>query len=88
MTTKKVPIRTCVACNQSKPKRDLLRVVRCPDGSMVVDLRGKVSGRGAYLCRTRECIDLGIKNHRLERALDHAIAPELVQELFQATPTN
>ncbi len=81
-------MRTCVACNQSKPKRDLLRVVRRPDGSMVVDMRGKVSGRGAYLCRARECIELGIKNHRLERALEQPIAPDLVQELFQATLTN
>lgn len=81
-------MRTCVACNQSSPKRDLLRVVRCPDGSMVVDLKGKVSGRGAYLCRTRECIELGIKNRRLERALEHPVEPQLLQTLLEATHVN
>ncbi len=80
-------MRTCVSCNQSKPKRDLLRVVRCPDGTMVVDLKGKVSGRGAYLCRERECIERGISNRRLERVLEHPLAPELVQTLLETIHT-
>lgn len=55
---------------------------------MVVDLKGKVSGRGAYVCRTRECIELGMKNRRLERALDHPIEPPLLQTLLEATQTH
>jgi len=66
---KHIPLRTCVACRQSKPKRSLVRVVRTPTGEVVVDPTGKKAGRGAYLCVARSCWDLALKKHLLEHAL-------------------
>jgi len=64
-----VPQRTCVACRTVKHKRELVRLVRLPDGSVEVDHDGKMVGRGAYLCRAHECWHIGLKNGRLEYAL-------------------
>jgi predicted RNA-binding protein YlxR (DUF448 family) len=60
MRHKHVPQRTCSACREVKPKRELIRVVRTPEGTVVVDEMGKASGRGAYLCRARACWEKGI----------------------------
>lgn len=67
--TKPVPQRTCLACRQTKAKRELVRLVRTPDGDVEVDTSGRKRGRGAYLCPTRECWGQGLKGNRLERAL-------------------
>jgi len=64
-----VPQRTCVACRQTNAKRQLVRIVRAPDGSVTIDPSGKRSGRGAYLCSTTECWDAGLKRGVLSRAL-------------------
>ena len=71
-----VPQRTCVACRQTTIKRQLVRVVRAPDGSVSIDLSGKRSGRGAYLCSTSECWDAGLKRGVLSRALKIETIPE------------
>lgn len=84
VTVKKVPVRTCVACMTARPKRELIRVVRRVDGSLEVDRRGKVSGRGAYLCPTVECLDRALQGHRLERTLKVEIGPEVLAQLRQA----
>lgn len=63
------PIRSCVACGRTADKRDLIRVVRSPDGLVSVDATGKKSGRGAYLCRALACLDTALKSRRLERGL-------------------
>jgi predicted RNA-binding protein YlxR (DUF448 family) len=76
-----VPIRTCVACRATDEKRDLLRVVRQPDGSVLYDPKGKLSGRGAYICASASCIALARKQKRLERSLKVSSVPE---ELFNA----
>jgi hypothetical protein len=60
MRPKHVPQRTCIACRQVKSKRELIRVVRAPDGKVFVDETGKANGRGAYLCRDRACWEKGI----------------------------
>ena len=78
---RRVPQRTCVACRQVRAKRDLIRVVRTPDGLVTIDPIGKKSGRGAYLCRTRPCWELGLKRGVLERALKQALPPESRPEL-------
>jgi predicted RNA-binding protein YlxR (DUF448 family) len=65
---KHVPLRTCIACREVKAKRELVRVVRTADG-IVVDERGKVAGRGAYLCKARKCWREGLKGNRLEYVL-------------------
>src|SRR5215203_2998908 len=64
-----VPQRTCVACRQTGDKRGLVRIVRTPDAQVVIDLTGKRSGRGAYLCHTRACWDTALKRGVLARAL-------------------
>lgn len=77
MTTKKVPMRKCTGCNEMKPKRELVRVVRSPQGEVSLDLVGKKPGRGAYICKNKECLKLAKKAKRIERALDCQISPEL-----------
>jgi hypothetical protein len=79
MKLKHIPIRTCVACRETDEKRDLLRVVRIPDGSVVYDAKGKLSGRGAYVCATANCIALARKQRKLERSLKIDRVPD---ELF------
>lgn len=69
MRQKHVPLRTCIACRQIRPKREMVRVVRPPEGGVLIDERGKAAGRGAYLCRCRRCWTLAFKERRLEHAL-------------------
>jgi predicted RNA-binding protein YlxR (DUF448 family) len=76
LRVRKVPERTCVACRQPQPKRNLIRLVRTSDGAVEIDATGKKSGRGAYLCRYRQCWDTGLGR----RALDHALKIQLTQE--------
>jgi predicted RNA-binding protein YlxR (DUF448 family) len=71
-----VPERTCVACRQTRPKRELIRVVRTPDGHVELDPTGKKSGRGAYVCARRSCWDLALRKGRLEHELHVTISPE------------
>lgn len=73
---KHVPQRTCVACHQVKPKRELLRIVRTPQGRVEMDPTGKKSGRGAYLCATRSCWTTALKKKRLEQELETTISEE------------
>jgi predicted RNA-binding protein YlxR (DUF448 family) len=71
-----VPIRTCIACKQSKPKRELLRVVRTPDGHVLMDATGKRSGRGAYLCARLSCWQDALKKKRLEQEFETTLSDE------------
>jgi len=70
---KKVPMRMCVACREMKPKKELLRVVRTPEGAVEVDRTGRKNGRGAYLCGTVDCLNKAVKTRALERALQQKI---------------
>lgn len=78
---KHVPQRTCVACRQVKNKRDLVRIVRTDDNSLVVDNTGKKPGRGAYLCRDKECWEKGLKSNYLARVLRMSPSPQDQQRL-------
>jgi predicted RNA-binding protein YlxR (DUF448 family) len=71
---KHVPLRTCVACRQVRPKRELLRIVRTPQGHVELDGTGKKTGRGAYLCANRACWELALRKRRLEHELETDIA--------------
>jgi predicted RNA-binding protein YlxR (DUF448 family) len=71
-----VPERTCVACKQQRPKRELIRIVRTPDGHVVLDPTGKISGRGAYLCARRSCWEPALRKGKLEREFDIALLAE------------
>jgi predicted RNA-binding protein YlxR (DUF448 family) len=71
-----VPQRTCIVCRQVRPKRELIRVVRTPDGHILLDPTGKKSGRGAYLCARRSCWEPALHQGRLEREFEIAIPAE------------
>ena len=73
---KHIPQRTCVACRTKRPKRELIRVVRTPDGSAVVDETGKQGGRGAYLCPSRECWQKALSGAMLNKALRVSLTEE------------
>jgi predicted RNA-binding protein YlxR (DUF448 family) len=73
---KHIPLRTCISCRETKPKRELLRVVRTPDGHVMIDATGKKSGRGAYLCARLSCWENAIKKKRLEQEFEQALAEE------------
>ena len=81
MKVKKIPQRMCVGCQTMKNKKELLRVVRTPEGVIVLDSTGKKAGRGAYVCNSQECLAKAVKEKRLERALQHAVGPEVYEEL-------
>ncbi len=83
MKVKKIPMRTCVACRTTRPKKELIRVVRLPAGSVVIDRKGKVSGRGAYICESLACFDQAVKTNKLERALEVALAEDVIEQLRQ-----
>ena len=82
---KKIPVRQCAACREKREKRDLLRVVRTPEGQVVFDPRGKVSGRGVYICRSRQCLERAIKSRVFERTLELPLPEETVQALREQT---
>jgi predicted RNA-binding protein YlxR (DUF448 family) len=78
---KKVPVRLCVACRQPKAKKELLRIVKSPEGMLKLDTTGKAQGRGAYICPEIECLDKAKKTKALERALDYPLTEELYNEV-------
>ena len=81
MAEKKIPLRKCIGCGEMKPKKELIRVVKSPEGEISVDLTGKKSGRGAYICPDKSCFQKARKAKRLERALEAQI-PENVYDLM------
>lgn len=81
MINKKKPARTCMACNEQKEKNDLIRIVKSKDGIIDVDLTGKKSGRGAYICKSEACLDKLIKSKRLERIFEQEISSEIYESL-------
>ncbi len=81
MQQKKMPMRQCLGCREHKPKKELIRVVRSPEGTISLDFRGKASGRGAYVCPQADCLKKAIRARALERALDCAIPAEVYDQL-------
>ena len=75
---KKIPERKCVGCNERKPKNELVRVLRTPEGEIQIDRTGKKSGRGAYLCRSTACFAKAIKARRLQTALECEIQDNMI----------
>ena len=78
---KKIPMRQCLGCREAKPKKELIRVVRSPEGQISLDFKGKASGRGAYICHDPLCLKKAIKSKALERAFSTQIPPELYDTL-------
>lgn len=84
---KHVPLRSCIACREKRPKRELIRIVRTPEGTIEIDPKGKRSGRGAYLCRKPGCWDAALQPRNLSQALKGEVGAEEVAELkVQALP--
>lgn len=81
MANKSKPERMCVGCKEMKQKRSLIRVVKTPDGEIKIDGMGKMSGRGAYICRDLACLQKAVKSKGLERSLKVAISDEVKDEL-------
>ena len=81
MKPKKRPMRMCVGCREMKPKRELIRVVRAPDGTVSMDPVGKKPGRGAYVCRQEACLTRAIRQRQLERQLEVQLTPEVSEAL-------
>jgi len=77
----KVPMRMCVGCREMKPKQELIRVVRSPEGAISMDRRGKASGRGAYICQSAECLAKAKKSRALERQLEVNIEEAVFETL-------
>ena len=81
MKVKKIPLRTCVVTREKLPKQELLRVVRTPEGNVVVDDSGKMNGRGAYICNNVECLEKLKKSKRLNRVFEINISDEIYESL-------
>ena len=78
---KKIPMRQCVGCREMKPKKELIRVVRSPEGQVSLDFRGKLPGRGAYVCPNPACLAKAKKSKALERAFSAPLPEEVYQAL-------
>ena len=78
---KKIPLRRCVGCGEHFPKNTLMRVLRTPDGEIVLDLVGKASGRGAYLCKNATCLKRARKSGKISASLECAIPEEVYDRL-------
>lgn len=89
MKPKKIPMRMCLGCNEMKPKKELIRVVKSPEGEICLDFTGKKSGRGAYICRSVECFNKARKGRRLEKAfsckIDAGVYDAMAEELGNET---
>ncbi|MBQ4550625.1 MAG: YlxR family protein [Oscillospiraceae bacterium] len=83
MQQKKIPQRQCMGCRERKEKRELIRVVRAPDGGVSLDFRGKAPGRGAYICPEMACLKKAIRSKALERSLEVPIPEEIYARLEQ-----
>ncbi|MDU2065769.1 MAG: YlxR family protein [Sporomusaceae bacterium] len=84
MKQKKIPQRLCVGCQELKNKKELTRIVRSPEGEVSIDPTGKKAGRGAYVCKSKVCLEQAFKGKRLERSLKQVIDPAVYQVLLES----
>ncbi len=78
---KKIPMRQCLGCREMKPKRELIRVVRSPEGEISIDFKGKAPGRGAYVCHDLQCLKRAVKSRAISRAFEIEIPQEIYDRL-------
>ncbi|HBO20897.1 MULTISPECIES: RNase P modulator RnpM [Ruminococcus] len=81
MKTKKIPMRMCLGCGEMKPKRELIRVVKSKEGDISLDLTGKRSGRGAYICKSVECFEKARKARKFERSFSCMISEDIYNSM-------
>jgi Predicted nucleic-acid-binding protein implicated in transcription termination len=84
MKPRKIPMRMCMGCREMKPKKELVRVVRSPEGVVSLDMAGKKPGRGAYVCPDADCMKKAIKQKQIERMLECKVEPAVLEELQAA----
>ena len=80
MQQKKIPMRKCVGCNESKSKKELVRIVRSPEGDISLDTTGKKSGRGAYICPSADCLKKAVKSKRIDKILEVTVPASVYEE--------
>ena len=78
---KKIPQRKCLGCMETFQKKELIRVVRTPEGEVCIDLKGKMSGRGAYICKKEACLKKAVQSKRIQTNLEVTISDELIESL-------
>ena len=78
---KKIPTRKCVGCGEMKDKKELVRVIKTPEGDIVLDTTGRANGRGAYICKSADCLQKALKNKGLERSLKAQIPEDILERL-------
>ncbi len=83
MTPRKIPMRQCLGCREMFPKKELIRAVRSPEGKISLDFKGKLPGRGAYVCRKKECLEKAKKSCAFERAFSVSVPDEVYDELMR-----
>ena len=83
MKTRKIPMRMCVGCREMKEKRSLLRIVKSPENVISFDRVGKAPGRGAYVCKSQDCLTKAVKQKQLERALETKIEQQVFGQLME-----
>ncbi len=88
MKQKKIPMRKCNGCGEQKPKKELVRIVKSPDGEVSLDLTGKASGRGAYICNNADCLQKARKSHRIDKAFKIAIPDEVYEQMLTEISKN
>nr|WP_300004570.1 YlxR family protein [Tissierella sp.] len=81
MKNKKIPLRKCLGCEENKSKKELIRIVKTPENELLIDLTGKINGRGAYICNNKNCFERAMKSNRISRNLEVKIPKEKIQEL-------
>lgn len=79
---KKIPMRQCLGCREMKPKKELIRIVRSSEGTLSLDSKGKLPGRGAYLCCDVHCLERALKSKAVERSLEVPVSDEIIRDLL------
>lgn len=80
---RKVPMRLCTGCNEMKPKKELIRVIKSEEDVVSIDVTGKKNGRGAYICKSLECLEAACSNRGIERSLKMGIPKEIKENLLK-----
>ena len=88
MKQKKIPMRRCNGCNEQKPKNQLIRIVKSPDDEIRLDLTGKKSGRGAYICNDAECLRKARKSRRIDRTFEMTIPDHVYDSMEEQIKKN
>lgn len=80
---KKIPLRTCISCREQKNKNDLVRVIRTPDGTVLLDKTGKANGRGAYICNSKSCFEKAVKRNMFNNSLNVSYPADVYEEMIK-----